>query len=241
MLLSQRVRRQIDALLGEAEASIRRSDWLLVRERARQVLTLDPENSDAPFYVAAAERGLQGEVTLASDAAKAVAHSAGAPAGAVKRPLGEVPTDAATAMRVLLATEVFAKVEPQLLLPVLEELTRNDWITERLVPAGTSVVREGDPGDTMYVLSEGQVQVTTSDGGSGAREVALLQPGAIFGEMALLLNRRRSATVQAVSDAALLVLPAHAWKHLSIRVSNATARLMEIVDQRQAPRAGDAG
>ena len=55
---SERAQRQIDALLDAAEAAIKRSEWALVRERARQVLTLDPDNADGRFYLDAAERGL---------------------------------------------------------------------------------------------------------------------------------------------------------------------------------------
>ena len=55
---SERVQRQIDQLLDEAEQAIRRLDWAAVRARAQAVLTMDPENTDAPDYLAFAERGL---------------------------------------------------------------------------------------------------------------------------------------------------------------------------------------
>ncbi len=55
---SERVQRQIDALLDEAEGAIKQSDWAKVQERASQVLTLDPENADGLFYLSASARGL---------------------------------------------------------------------------------------------------------------------------------------------------------------------------------------
>jgi len=55
---SERVQRQIDSLLDEAEQAIKRSEWTLVEDRARNVLALDPENADALAYVAAAARRL---------------------------------------------------------------------------------------------------------------------------------------------------------------------------------------
>ena len=55
-MASDRVQRQIDRLLDEAEAAITVSDWATVGDRARNVLRLDPENSDALSYLAAAER-----------------------------------------------------------------------------------------------------------------------------------------------------------------------------------------
>ena len=55
---SERIQRQIEGLLDEAEAAVRRFDWDLVRENAHAVLRLDPDNSDALTYLAAAERDL---------------------------------------------------------------------------------------------------------------------------------------------------------------------------------------
>ena len=251
---SEPVQHQIDALLHEAEAAILRSEWALVWARAQQVLRLDPENRDGRLYLTAAERGLSAEQPGAASPAPppvpngpadAVTPTQPPSAGEDHRPTRRIAgqidlsVDAATAERVLLANEVFAEADPEVLLDVVTELTRNTWITQRRVPAGTSVVREGDPGDTLYVLSEGSLRVTVDDGNGGATEVGRLQPGAVFGEMAFLLNRRRSATVWADADAAILVLPAHAWKHLSIRIPNTTKRLERIIAQRGGPPATD--
>ena len=57
-MASERVQRQIDRLLDEAEAAIATSDWATVGDRARNVLRLDPDNSDALSYLAASERDL---------------------------------------------------------------------------------------------------------------------------------------------------------------------------------------
>jgi len=53
---SERVQRQIDRLLDEAEEAISSQDWAAVAERAQAALRLDPENADALSYLAAAER-----------------------------------------------------------------------------------------------------------------------------------------------------------------------------------------
>lgn len=57
-MLSERARRRIEQLLDEADQAIGQEDWELVRKNMRTVLTLDPENTDAHSYLAAAERGL---------------------------------------------------------------------------------------------------------------------------------------------------------------------------------------
>ena len=55
-MANDRVQRRIDRLLDQVEEAIDQLDWEEVRQRAQAVLRLDPENSDAIAYLAAAER-----------------------------------------------------------------------------------------------------------------------------------------------------------------------------------------
>lgn len=54
----ERVQRQIDRLLDEAEAASAKKDWATVADRAQHVLTFDPANEDAIALMAAAGRAL---------------------------------------------------------------------------------------------------------------------------------------------------------------------------------------
>ena len=58
---SERIQRQIERLLDEAEVAVVERNWKLVRERVVHVLELDPDNSDAQAFAAAADRGLANE------------------------------------------------------------------------------------------------------------------------------------------------------------------------------------
>jgi cAMP-dependent protein kinase regulator len=65
------------------------------------------------------------------------------------------------------------------------------------VPAGSGLLREGDPGDRFYVLLSGLLSVSQS--GRGERWV--LRPGDCFGEVALAMDVPRTASVRAVMPA----------------------------------------
>ena len=82
----------------------------------------------------------------------------------------------------------------------LERLARD--FTERTFPAGTVVVRQGDEhGMGFFVVAEGE-GVVTVDG----KEVGTVGPGSYFGEVALISDRVRTATVTATTD---LRVPGH--------------------------------
>lgn len=71
---------------------------------------------------------------------------------------------------------------------------------------GEALLREGEPGDALYVVASGELEVVR---GNGADEVplALVGPGSVQGEMALLEGLPRNATVRALGDVEALRLP----------------------------------
>ena len=76
--------------------------------------------------------------------------------------------------------------------------------TRRNEPKGKVVCREGDLGTEFYVVVRGKLSVTADDFGT-AKAIAVLGPGAFFGEMAVVGNQPRSATVEVLEDAELLI------------------------------------
>jgi MFS family permease len=80
-----------------------------------------------------------------------------------------------------------------------------EHLATRLVPlrveAGSMIVREGDEGDRFYIVAEGELEVTQE-----GVQIAELTPGGYFGEIALLRETERTATVTARTDAVLYAL-----------------------------------
>lgn len=70
---------------------------------------------------------------------------------------------------------------------------------------GEIVVRQGDVGDCMFVIQEGEVEVVNSDRGRETR-LTVLGAGEFFGEMALVDREVRSATVRALGPARILTV-----------------------------------
>jgi len=86
---------------------------------------------------------------------------------------------------------------------VLEAISRR--LKREHYHKGTVVFMEDEPGDCMYIIESGQVKIVT-ERGNQEKILSYLGPGNFFGEMALLLGERRSATARVVIDADLLVL-----------------------------------
>jgi len=76
--------------------------------------------------------------------------------------------------------------------------------------AGEQVIREGDAGDKMYLVVDGEMSVSKAFNGE-RKTITKLEPGDIFGEIALVSSQPRTADVFAVTDAKLLSLD---WKTL---------------------------
>lgn len=72
---------------------------------------------------------------------------------------------------------------------------------------GTKIFQHGDPGDKLYLILEGRVRISREVPGMGEEALAVLGPGEVFGEMALLDDSPRSADARVHERCRLLAIP----------------------------------
>lgn len=90
--------------------------------------------------------------------------------------------------------------------PAEQELLRG-LAEERAFAAGQEIFREGDAGDAVYVVKEGLVEISVAVGGDHRLVFSRIEPGDIFGEMAVLEDKPRSACAVACQDTTVYLLP----------------------------------
>jgi CRP-like cAMP-binding protein len=107
------------------------------------------------------------------------------------------------------------------------------FATEDSVPAGTTLMREGDFSNEMVAIESG-----TADVIQGGRKVADLGPGDVFGEMGVLARELRNASIVASSPMRLIRLTTWDVKRLPGETRD---RLAQLVEDRRPPDSAAAG
>ena len=122
-------------------------------------------------------------------------------------------------------------------IPLFADLSEEDL--ERLYqmaetvsfPAGQLVLREGDQGDSLFVVLTGELEVTKRQGSQDIL-LALYKPGQFFGEMALLEQAPRSASVRTLQESRLLVISQAAFQTLLSCSPAAPLKILRTVTSR---------
>ena len=95
---------------------------------------------------------------------------------------------------------IFENLSPAQLQPLGEKLRTRKY------QRGEVVFHQDDPGDHMHIIVQGRVRISIDSDDGLEKDVALLNPGECFGEMALLDGSNRSANATAVDDIETLIL-----------------------------------
>jgi CRP-like cAMP-binding protein len=101
------------------------------------------------------------------------------------------------------------------------------------VASGSAVVRKGEHGDHYYAIADGQVEVV-----DGTKRLAVLGRGEGFGEIALLHDGIRTATVVAMTDTLLVAIAREPFLVAVTGHGETHATLSEVVEQRLAVQPG---
>jgi len=111
----------------------------------------------------------------------------------------------------------------------------------RQVAAGSDLFREGDPGDGLFLVVAGEINVIKR-GPSGEHSLARLGAGGVLGEMSLVTSEARSATGRALVDTQTLHLPAARFGSLlkadSLAAHKMVAAIAEVLARRLATMNG---
>ncbi|PIE05518.1 MAG: cAMP-binding protein, partial [Sorangium cellulosum] len=108
----------------------------------------------------------------------------------------------------LARTEIFAGLTED----GLRLLANIAW--KETFPPGTNIFEQGSPGDRLYLILEGRVRIGRSVSGMGEEALAMLEPGAVFGEMALFDEAPRSADAHAHEACVLLSITKERFEDL---------------------------
>jgi aquaporin Z len=107
-----------------------------------------------------------------------------------------------------------------------------DTCSYRLVSSGETVMKEGEPGDEAYLVERGSLDVQRAGADSAPVTLARLGPGDWVGEMSLLLDEPRSATVVAATDAQLRRVTKHDLGHVLAEDPDRTQELLRQLARR---------
>lgn len=113
--------------------------------------------------------------------------------------------------------------------PELDELA--PWFDVQIASEGVRLIGEGSSGYSFFILTQGSAAVTTGEG-----TLTNLGPGEFFGEIAILGDGRRTATVTTTSPSQLLVMYGTEFRRLQKAQPDIAERIAEAMRQRISVR-----
>ncbi len=104
---------------------------------------------------------------------------------------------------------------------------------ERKYSAGSTIIKQGDTGVGLYVITSGTVHITrAADPDKAEIDVGTSGPGSVLGEMALLDDLPRSATITALTDVTALLLPVWEFRTTLRNHPDIALRLLAVASRR---------
>lgn len=114
--------------------------------------------------------------------------------------------------------------------------TLSKKIQRQSVAAGEIVVRQGDEGDTAFLVMKGSLTAVLEGADGSEKRLSTMRAGMLFGETALLNRAPRNATVRAAEPSELLVLSRTDILDAMTSVRDVRAKMIELLQMRALPR-----
>lgn len=116
---------------------------------------------------------------------------------------------------------------------------RLKWLAERVVdmevPAGAVIFRQGEQGNSCYLIRSGKVEIVNTDEEGHDRQLAVLKPPVLFGEATLITHTPRNATAKAIESCELLSLRHEYLSELLESEDNVANMFMTLMVDRSRP------
>jgi len=128
--------------------------------------------------------------------------------------------------RLLGRVSIFSGLTPEQLADLASVAVPRRW------GAGEVIFREGDAGDTCYVVQDGCVRVTRNHTDGRTITLAELRSGDLFGELAMFDSEQRSATVEAAEETTGVALLAGDLRRLLLRHPDISIKLLSAFAER---------
>jgi CPA1 family monovalent cation:H+ antiporter len=119
----------------------------------------------------------------------------------------------------------------------LDELIKT--LKKRIVPAGQTIIRQGEKGDAFFMIVSGSVSVSVKKGMVGQKKVAELGAGDFFGETALVTEEPRNATITADERCELFVLYKKDFKKILLANPKISTIINKVLAERKAQNKGN--
>jgi len=124
---------------------------------------------------------------------------------------------------------VLASIVMYVVIQILEFRQRHKLFLIESYPEGSTIFRQGDPADSAYFIRSGKVDVVDEDTDSTLRS---LGPGDYFGEIALIADAPRSATIRTVSQVELAVLGKRNFLNMMRLIPETEEAILQTVQAR---------
>lgn len=122
--------------------------------------------------------------------------------------------------------------------PLFSDLTRRELqivsanCREREYPAGATLLRQGETGVGLYIVTSGKVHVTQETRTGETRDLGTFERGSVLGEMSLLDDLPRTATVIAIEPTRALVMPVWDFRAALRESPDIAIKLLAVLSRR---------